>query len=304
MFWSTVFLITLAASFPYFFSHSASHSASDLAAFFYLESAVFARPTITRRWSPYMSPRLEILGIDGILVEPLPLLECGFGTLLILFVVPVKHVVTELQPDALAVNPQDTLGIIQQVIGINDTGFRFVDIAIRNPVCLAGNLGCDQTGFPGEIEESTQLVVSRFIRVEVVEAGHGVQRRDGAAVVRGNAGVGVADKEGEMELLQHGFRHDGGIPWLALGRVWEWGFAALVLDAVGPIDMVLAVRTIGLVVLGFRADPAPLWVQGGRNSGGLMIGRDQIIDDVLDEQTFALGDGVSTARLDRLMMPA
>lgn len=92
---------------------------------------------------------------------------------------PFQHLLAELQTHILAIHPQDPLGIVEEVVGINER-----DLDLRR---------ADLVGGTEEVEEAPQLVVARFGGHEGREAGDGGERRDRAAVVGGDGGARVAD---------------------------------------------------------------------------------------------------------------
>jgi hypothetical protein len=103
-----------------------------------------------------------------------------------------------------------------------------------------------------------------------VEACLGRQRRDGAAVVGGDGAARVADQEGEVEFAEQSGRDDR---WV--GR----GVAATGIAVGGcPVGVGGAVDRLGLIGAGER----------GNNVGGLAVRREEVVGDVLDEETLAL----------------
>ena len=87
--------------------------------------------------------------------------------------------------------------------------------------------------------------------------------------------MGVADKEGKVELGEKFLGHDGGVTWLWLCGVWVLG---RLLGALPSFDM-----TVGL-----SADTTLHFKQRWRNTGWLPAWWKEIVDDILDENSFAL----------------
>ena len=71
----------------------------------------------------YVSPRLQIRAIDGVLVETRPLCERLFGIHLVLLIGPFKHLLLEGQAHAGAICPDDALRVVEQVIRIDNADF-------------------------------------------------------------------------------------------------------------------------------------------------------------------------------------
>lgn len=141
-------------------------------------------------------------------MEAFPLLECLLGLGVVLFVVPVQHAGRVFNTDALAELLEDCRWIVQEIISVDDTDVCNSTLLLA---VLACKLGTDLATRTEVVEQAALLVVSSLRRHEVVEAGYGVERRNSASPVAGNAVLGVTDEEGEMELVQDFGRHDGGI---------------------------------------------------------------------------------------------
>ena len=221
---------------------------------------------------------------------------------MVLLIVPLQHLLLELNADTLAVLPQDTFRVIQQVIGVDDADLDFAVLAIRNTillgVTLAANLGSDEASVLAVVEESTQLDVSSLARHERVEAGPLHQRRDAAAVIAWNSELRVADQKGEVEALQDLPRHDGRVTRLGRRVVGERralrravGGSAVHIDAGvpgGQRPLEAKTETAMLVELIFGADATPDLLERRSEVRLLVLRRDQVVGDVLDEDTLAL----------------
>lgn len=198
----------------------------------------------------YLGARLQVLASNRVLVEALPLLK-GLLSALLVLVAPVEHALAEFDAHALAVAAQDTLGVVEEVVGVNDANLdalilvgRAVDAvggcgavhavgrrsavravgAIRSGlfVILPRNLGPHETGVLEVVENAAQLVVASLSGVKVVEASNGVQRWYRAAEVRRNRVARVADQESPVELGQQLRRHHGRVAFFDLGGVGVW----------------------------------------------------------------------------------
>lgn len=151
-------------------------------------------------------PRLQTGAVNGIVVEAVPLLKRLGSVLLVLVIAPLEHLGGVVDADLLAVHLEDGLGVLQQVVGVDDgdggaPGPVAVDaIAVRGLVesfvdggLVAGLARADDVLGQEVVEQAAQLVVAGLGGHEVVEARDGVQGRDGAAVVGRDGAAGVAD---------------------------------------------------------------------------------------------------------------
>ena len=156
----------------------------------------------------YGRSRLEILGVNGILVETVPFLERVLGLLVLLLGVPVQHAHVELDADGSAVVPEHAFWVVEEVIGVQDADLDAVGRGHGAVVGLAADLGADDTGVFAVVEEAAKLIVAGLLGHELVEAGLLDERRNAAPVIAGNGVARVADKEGEVELLEQLLGHD------------------------------------------------------------------------------------------------
>lgn len=240
--------------------------------------------------STYGGSGLQVFGVDGVLVEAVPLLESVLGVLVLFLRVPVEHRHVELDPDGRAVLPEHTFRVVEQVVGVQDADFDAAWLRDRAVVGLAADLGSDNAGLLEVVEGATQLVVTGFFRHEVVEAGLLDERRHAAAVIAGNGVARVADKEREVELLQQLLGHDSRVVRLgwsgvregrAVGTaVWHHDAGVLVISF-----RALAVRIDTLVI---GADAALGDAQRRSDACCLLVRWHEIVRDVFDENTLAL----------------
>lgn len=202
--------------------------------------------------------------MDGILVEALPLVERRLGARVVVRRVPFQHGVGVVEPDGAAVRGQDTGRVVEEVVGVDDAdvdlavvlisdsrsrGGVAVDVKAVGDVVVvmmsdavgglpvrraARDLRSDLADVAQVVKDAAQLVVAGFRGHEVVEAGDAVERRDGAAVVRRDAGARVTDQEGEVELVEDGGRNDGGVVGLGGRGVGVRRFGG-VFRAAGPV---------------------------------------------------------------------
>lgn len=78
-----------------------------------------------------------------------------------------------------------------------------------------------------EIEHGTKLGVSSFRGHKIVETRDGVQRGDGAAVIRWDATARMSDQEREVELREDRSGNDGGVSLLGGGGIGVWCLVAV-----------------------------------------------------------------------------
>ena len=159
-------------------------------------------------YSAYGCAGLQVLGVDGVLVEAVPLLESVLGLLVLLLGVPVQHAHVELDADGSAVVPEHALWVVKEVVGVQNADLDAVGRGDGAVVWLAADLGADDAGVFAVVEEAAELIVASLLGHELVEAGLLDKRWHAAPVIAGNGVAGVADKEGEVELLEQLLGHD------------------------------------------------------------------------------------------------
>ena len=281
---STVCRITLAAFSPYFSFHSASHWSSLFGSFFCLGQQLSIKYLYT-----YVRSRLQVCRIDSVLVEAWPLLKCLLGTRLILLVVPIHHVWRILEVYTPTEDLQNAFRIIKEIICIHhaDVG-TFLACSIRRiaiyiAVGVVAMVRPNMSDFPEVLEDSANFVVAGFSWVKVVEASQFVKWWYRASVIGGDAGMRIANQEGEMEHGQHVGWNDCRVLVLRVGVERVWGTNRSSVDIVGPIDAI-DMR----LILGSCPDATFDTQQRWRNAGWLTLGRHEVVDDVLDEQALAL----------------
>lgn len=110
----------------------------------------------------------------------------------------------------------------------------------------------------------------------------------------------VADEEGEVEALQNFLRHHRGIAWLCGCRVGVGSTALLLSTTVaiylpggvavgyGGFSSVHANGRLGFRVGGFSAYAALDPVERGSNTGRFGVWREEIVEDIFDEDYLAL----------------
>jgi len=188
------------------------------------------------------------------------------------------------------------------------------------------NTRSDQSLASEVVEVSTQLVVPGLERIIVIEPCDLVQGRDRASVVRRHAEVRIADQECEVESLLDLTRHHCWVARLG-GRIVRVGLVDTVgavhsvpigaiadtvgvaVDTIGrPVHRAVGavantvgrgvsvgvsstvgtIHAIGLLLILVGAHTALDTSQRGSNAGGLAIWREQIVVDILDENSLSL----------------
>jgi hypothetical protein len=156
----------------------------------------------------YGGSGLQVLGVDSILMETVPLLEGVLGGLVLFLGVPVQHFHVELDANGGAVVPEHPLGVVEEVVSIQDADLDAVRRGNGAAVFLTADLGTDDAAVFAVIEEATELIVARLLGHELHEASLLDKRRHAAAVIAGNRVARVADKESEVKLLEQLLGHD------------------------------------------------------------------------------------------------
>lgn len=171
-----------------------------------------------------MLPRLQIRAINRILMKTWPLLKRLLRVDLMLFICPLKHLWLEGQAYRGAVCADNALRVVEQIICVDDANLCArrcsIGIAIRPNRGSIGLIGTMWSYLPEKaqiLKHPANFVVASFGGIEVVEACLVVEGWDGASEVGGDAGVRVADKEGEVEAGEEVGGHDGWVVGLGLG---------------------------------------------------------------------------------------
>lgn len=221
-------------------------------------------------------------------METVPLLERVLGVLVLLLGVPVQHLLLEGDADGGTVVPEHALRVVKQVIGVQDADFDAVGSGHGTVVLLAANLGTDHASVLAVIEEAAQLIVSSLFRHELVEACLLDERRYTASVIARNGVTRVANKEGEVELLEQLLGHDRRVAGLRRGIIWErWVGGTGHRNARVCIGGVFH-TAIGTVRLAIGADTALRDAQRRCNARLLLVWWQEVMCDVFDENTLAL----------------
>ena len=124
------------------------------------------------------SPGTQLRAVDGVVVEAIPLGEDARHVALVLGVVPRQHVGGVLDAGLAAERLDDLLGLIQEVVGVEDGD---ADLALGRG--LSGPGGADELLVPQEVEQPHELRVPRLVGHVVREAGDLALRRHAAPVV-------------------------------------------------------------------------------------------------------------------------
>lgn len=162
-------------------------------------------------------------------MESGPLLKRIFGSLLALLVAPLQHLWAVVNAYFLAKSFDDSVGIIQQIVGINDGD---TDFAVAQLTMLTSDGRSDLLLVLQVIKNSAELVVAGFGGHEIVKPGDGGLGRDGTVIVRRDAAARMANQEGEVEFLENLLRNHCWITGLSLGIVGIWCLLCAVCMAV------------------------------------------------------------------------
>lgn len=107
----------------------------------------------------YMCSRSQCRAVDSGGVESGPLLKCILGALLALLISPFQHLRAVVNAYFLAKSLDDAIGIIQQIVGIND---RDTDFSVVQLAMLTSDGRSDLLLVLQEVEYSAKLVVAGF----------------------------------------------------------------------------------------------------------------------------------------------
>ena len=120
-------------------------------------------------------------------MEAIPLGKVRLGVPLVVLV-PLEHFRAEVDVGTAAVLADSVLGVVEHVVGVNDSEL----------------LAVDEAAVDEEVKEADKLGVTGLAAHEVVEARDVAQGRDGAPPVGGDGAARVADKKGEVEVSEDG----------------------------------------------------------------------------------------------------
>lgn len=236
----------------------------------------------------YGGSGLEVLGVDGVLVEAVPLLESVLGLLVLLLRVPVQHAHVELDADGGAVVPEHALGVVEEVVSVQDADLNAVGRGDSAVVGLAADLGADDTGVFAVVEEAAELIVACLFGHELVEAGLLDEWWHATPVIAGNGVARVADKESEVELLEQLFGHDRRVVGLRRSVIRE-GSALVTRHRHGRVLVSgvfhLSVRAVRLAI---GADATLRDAQRRSDARRLLVRWHKVVCDVFDEDSLAL----------------
>lgn len=156
-------------------------------------------------------------------METSPFLKCLFGIPVVFLGIPLEHIRGIFKADAATKCLNRFCRLVKHVIRVDDADLDPGVVSVRDCVIVARcDARSDQVSCAQIIESPTQLVVPCFRGVVVVEPRHLVQRGDRAAVVRGDAEMGITNEEGEMESGEDLVGYYGGIArfwvrWVRIG---------------------------------------------------------------------------------------
>lgn len=238
-----------------------------------------------------MRSGFELPGIEGIFMKSGPLRKGIMGIALVLVVVPIQHLWVVLESNTMAVCFDDPCRVIKKIVGIHDADLDTFDFAdtrttTSGTIPAVRMVRADKTDASKIIKHASDLIIASFSRIEVVEAGELIQWRYGAAEIRRNAGMRIANQEREVKIRKTFSRDDCGIIRFRRSIEWVRSFLAV------PIRE----GTIGASsAMSLCADPTLLTLKRWCNCSRLPFWRHEVVDDVLDEQTLSLFLGKSSA---------
>jgi hypothetical protein len=227
-----------------------------------------------------VSPWSQVCAVDGVLVEALPLFELCFGESLIFWCVPEKHLGLVVDTSGLADSLNHARRIVEQIISVDDADLDALSIAVCaiGLASLASRLGADDSLFAKVVEKLAELRVASLILAEVVPASQLAQGRLCAAVVAGNAVLGMADEEDEVVCFKEVLGKDS---WVAILNSGIEG-----VGLAGAVFPRLDGREFGSVCSNTATVVGHRWTDGGRSL--LALRRNPVLCHVLNEGAFAL----------------
>lgn len=228
-------------------------------------------------------------------MEPLPFGKRFVRTLLMLLRIPTQHRRIILQAHGATVGGHDPRWIVEQIIRIHDANINLAILSATISAAIGGTIGfgpmvaaaCDAgPNLPygtQEVEEAAQLRIAGLGGHVVVESRDAIKRWDGAAEVRRDTGARVADQKGKVELAEHFLWNDGRVVGFdeRIGAVGGGGDISVADDG--------GCRGFRPRVVGTYAALDPR--QRGGDGCWFFIRRDDVVSNVLDEETFALDSG-------------
>lgn len=148
-------------------------------------------------------------------METSPFLKCLFGILVVFLGIPLEHIRDIFQADTAAKRLNRFRRLVKHVIRVDNADLDPGVVSVRDCVIVVARCDArsDQVSCAQIVESPAQLVVPCFGGVVVVEPCHLVQRGDRAAVVRGDAEMGITNEESEMESREDLVGYYGGISW-------------------------------------------------------------------------------------------
>ena len=231
---------------------------------------------------------LEGNTIDSIFVETRPFRESGLSNAMVVFVIPIQHVRAILDPDFLAIGFNDARWIVEKIIGINNSD---ADLAIFQFGIPTGDSRPNLLLLAKKFEEAVKLIVSSLRWHEVIETSDLVERRNRAAPIGWNAVAWMTDQEREVKLLQDLCRYNCGVTELCLSVVRIRSLIATICSAVNAAVVDSIRNTVHLSIGHSICSDALLSgfaSEGWRDGCRLDFRRDEVVRNILDEETFAL----------------
>lgn len=235
----------------------------------------------------HLASRFQPGRLNSIFMEPFPFLKRRLCNLLVFLGIPLQHSGVIFDAHAATECPDHGLRVVEEIVRIDDADLDAVTVvtvgsvgrrAVAGGIAItmvaildASNLWADKTYLTQIVEHPAQLIVARLRRVKLVKPRHSIQGGDGAAVVRGNAVMRVPDEEGEVEPSQQ--------------RGWDNG--RITRFSRGVVRRLFLL--LGRVAIGANSALRQSMLDERRcDAGGRTVRRDQVMDNIFDEDAFSL----------------
>ena len=172
-----------------------------------------------------MSSRNQGLGLNRVIVESAPLLEAVTGKIIILLRVPgqQRRIIRDTHAGAESLDGRRRS--IQHIIRIDQAdlmngllGAAMLDLDIRS----CRHARSDKPLANEVVKVSSELAVPGLGGVVVVESRDVIQRRNGAAIIRGHAVVRITDEERKVEAFLNLARYHRRVSRLSRSIVGVW----------------------------------------------------------------------------------
>lgn len=215
-------------------------------------------------------------------MEAFPLFECLLGHLVLLGGIPVQHIRIVRESHALAEPLDDCRWVVEEIVSVDDADLDSLrGTGTVGAIAIISVARAHEVRLSQVVENAADFIVAGFGFVKIVEAGHFVERRDRASVVGWDTIVWVTDEEREVEFGKKFGRDNSWVVLFCRSIVWIRGFCASRASTLHRPALLNFFQ-------GRISHPLFTLHQRWGSTGRLAVGRNKIVDDVLDKKTFPL----------------